>query len=276
MANLKYNEKQIIESSLGMRSGYVLDFNHFEFDEFIKDSVGLNIFSQKYEHRSNSKANRLRKLWTDESNTIVAQLLEDLFNYKSLQSVAHNTVWEESERKACFNIVETLKKKDDGLKMNSSRFEEPYDSNLKRLRESIDRHLSKSEFDWALDRLHTYMVHYTRKLCGSHKLQFETNETLNAIFGKYVRSIEENKRVDSKMSVSILKKSISVLSDFNGVRNNQSFAHANSILNHFEAKLIVSHVIALVEFLEDFESMYFADLYADDNYEMIKEEDLPF
>lgn len=260
MADLKYGEKQIIESALGMKTGHVVDLNNFEFGEFVKDSVGLDIYSYKYDHRSGSKANRLRRLWMDGSNAIVAKLLEDLFTYKDQKVVAYNEVWEEVERKACFHIVELLKKRDDGLEVNASRSEEPHDSDLKRLRESMDTHVGRSEFDLALDRSHTYMMHYTRKLCTAHKLQCETDETLHALFEKYVRSMEQNERVDSKMSVSILKKSISVLADLNGVRNDQSIAHANSIRNRFEAKLIVSHVIALVEFLEDFESKYFPEL----------------
>lgn len=46
------------------------------------------------------------------------------------------------------------------------------------------------------------------------------------------------------MTECILKSSISTLEAFNRVRNEQSFAHDNSILNYDESLLIFNHVKA--------------------------------
>ena len=56
------------------------------------------------------------------------------------------------------------------------------------------------------------------------------------------------------MAERILRSSISVLESFNHVRNNQSLAHDNPVLNYDEAVLIFNHVTASIRFLRSLES----------------------
>jgi hypothetical protein len=56
------------------------------------------------------------------------------------------------------------------------------------------------------------------------------------------------------MTERILKSSISTMEAFNHVRNNQSLAHDNPVLNYDESLLIYNHVCASVRFLESLES----------------------
>lgn len=88
MSNLTNLEKQIFEKLLNMRSGYVLDFSNNTFHDFIKTSVNIDIFDEKYEkacdelgYLSYSKANRLRCFWDIESDFIVYKLLKELLEY---------------------------------------------------------------------------------------------------------------------------------------------------------------------------------------------------
>jgi len=60
MANLTFFEKNKLEKLFGMGGGYVLDFSNRTFQEFVADIAGRDIFDQKYEYASGSKANRLR------------------------------------------------------------------------------------------------------------------------------------------------------------------------------------------------------------------------
>ncbi len=64
-----------------MGSGYVLDFFNSTFRECIFDSVGKNIYDDKYAKASGSKANRLRAFWAEEPNHIVGKLLSDLLDH---------------------------------------------------------------------------------------------------------------------------------------------------------------------------------------------------
>jgi abortive infection Abi-like protein len=56
-----------------------------------------------------------------------------------------------------------------------------------------------------------------------------------------------------EMTLRILKTSISNLEAFNDVRNNQSLAHDNPLLNYDEALLIFNSVASSVRFLPGLE-----------------------
>jgi len=59
--------------------------------------------------------------------------------------------------------------------------------------------------------------------------------------------------IESEMTERILKSSISILESFNTVRNNQSFAHDNPILNYNESLLIFNNIASAIKFLETIE-----------------------
>ena len=91
MSNLTFLEKSKFEKLLGMESGYVLDFSNRSFAEFVLDSTGRNIYDQRYDYASGSKANRLRAFWQKEENAVVGKLMNDMLDYHgetgSLQEV---------------------------------------------------------------------------------------------------------------------------------------------------------------------------------------------
>lgn len=60
MSDLTMMEKRKLERALGMGSGYVPDFSNRTFEEFILESVGIEIYDEKYDYASGSKANRMR------------------------------------------------------------------------------------------------------------------------------------------------------------------------------------------------------------------------
>jgi hypothetical protein len=56
------------------------------------------------------------------------------------------------------------------------------------------------------------------------------------------------------MTERILKSSISLLEAFNHVRNEQSLAHDNPLLNYEEALLIFNNIVNAIRFLRDLET----------------------
>ncbi|RUS49739.1 hypothetical protein QI30_19700, partial [Kurthia sp. 3B1D] len=60
-------------------------------------------------------------------------------------------------------------------------------------------------------------------------------------------------RVQSNMTLQIIKANMNVLNNFNHVRNTESYAHDNVILNKNESKLICNHVISLLKFVDEIE-----------------------
>ncbi len=252
MANLKSSGKLKLENYLEMKSGYVCDFSNRTFDEFVLEHTGVEIYSDKY---SGSKASRLRAFWDTESNYLVARLLRGMIEYWKLQKAAplygyqvfNPVLYEE-----CKKIVTRLESEGPvenivALTPNSS------DKDFGLLAQSIRESIEKNQPEQALDRLHTFVIKYVRELCSRHGIGFEKETPLHSLFGLYVKFLQKNNLLESEMSERILKSSISVLDAFNDVRNNQSLAHDNPILNNNESVLIFNDISNTLRFVESIE-----------------------
>ena len=72
--------------------------------------------------------------------------------------------------------------------------------------------------------------------------------------GEYVKALKKEELIESDMTERILRSSISVMEAFNKVRNEQSYAHDNKVLNYNESLLILGHVTSSIRFIEVLES----------------------
>lgn len=90
MSNLTTNEKQILEKLLQMESGYVLNFSDRTMREFFRDDIGVNIYNEKYNYGSGSKANRLRGFWLKAEDKIVGKSILKLIEYIESQILIDN------------------------------------------------------------------------------------------------------------------------------------------------------------------------------------------
>ena len=79
MTNLKRSEMRLIDSALGMGSGYVLNFSDRTFAEFFDDEFRIDVDQQRYKTRGTSKANRLRSFIDQEDEHLVARVLRRLW-----------------------------------------------------------------------------------------------------------------------------------------------------------------------------------------------------
>src|SRR3989338_6941249 len=90
MANLTTIEKQILEKLFQMNGGYVLNFSDRTMGEFFRDDVDIDIYTQKYNYSSGSKANRLRGLWLKSDDKTVAKTILKLIEYIESQILLDN------------------------------------------------------------------------------------------------------------------------------------------------------------------------------------------
>ncbi|MDD2757974.1 MAG: TIGR02391 family protein [Patescibacteria group bacterium] len=90
MAELTTLEKQTLEKLLQMGSGYVLNFSDRTMGEFFRDDIGIDIYNQRYNYASGSKANRLRGLWTNADDKIVGKSILKLIEYIENQILLDN------------------------------------------------------------------------------------------------------------------------------------------------------------------------------------------
>jgi len=276
MADLTNIDKLKFEKLFRMASGYVLDFSNRSFQEFIADSVGIDIYDDKYDYASGSKANRLRAFWSKEPNYLVRVLLEDLLEYWRTRRLLLEEETSQPERdlfEECKRIVERLK---ENATVETVEAIQPYssDRDFSLLAKSIRESIRKNEPELALDRLHTFTVKYIRHLCDRHGVSYDRNTPLHSIFGRYVKHLRNQGLIESEMTERILKSSISILESFNKVRNEQSFAHDNPLLNHNEALLIFNNVAGSIRFLESIENDVFEIAEPEDPEE--QSDQLPF
>src|ERR1700722_10539952 len=78
MASLATNEKQVLEKLFQMGSGYVLNFSDRTFGEFFRDDIGVEIYDNKFNYASGSKANRMRGFWQSADDALVGKSIEKL------------------------------------------------------------------------------------------------------------------------------------------------------------------------------------------------------
>ncbi len=118
-----------------------------------------------------------------------------------------------------------------------------------KLTESIQQELKNDKPEIALSNLHTLIFKMIRMLCEKHELDYEKNETLDALFGKYRNHLNNKNLINSKMTNKILKSSVDILKEYNYVRNNQSSAHPNELLNYHESDFICENISSFMKFI---------------------------
>ena len=122
-----------------------------------------------------------------------------------------------------------------------------------KLSESIKDSIDKNEPEVALDRLHTFVTKYIKALCKKHDITIKEHLSLHKILGLYIKNLEGSQYIESNMSIRIIKSSIALMDAFNEVRNNQSLAHDNPVLNYSESVFIFNAVTNTIKFIKDLE-----------------------
>lgn len=248
---LTKSQNRIIERALVMDQGYVLDFSNRTIEMFFEDYFRINFYSDSYSFNGESKAKRLRAIFTTESDSTVAGMLRKLWDYRTTLSDYYKLPDPDEEKRlkseffSCVDLIAGLNNAPVVLSA-LERFDES--DTLDNLIYSIERDVREDRYQAALDRLHTYCQRRFRKLLESSGRQVSEEDSLHSRVGAYVKILEAEGV--SQISITILKYSISVFEKFNGVRNDQSLAHDNELLDHREARLVLDAVGAVLRFLK--------------------------
>ncbi|WP_462315102.1 abortive infection family protein [Methanobrevibacter sp.] len=238
-------EFSFFERLFEMESGYVLDFSNGTFNNFIRDSVGIDVYDEDYLKKfeksqgSSSKAKILRYFWRNESNEHVFKLVNDLVEYYEI---------------VYFDCDKDLLKKAKSILNNYSNHvivndEISSEERVIDLIKEINKTIAEGQPIFALDRLHTLLHNILRNLCYAHNIPFEKFDGINQLMKYYVNFLKENSYIESQMSETIFRQLPSLLSIFNNVRNNKTYAHDNEILSYNESMLIYKQVVNILEFI---------------------------
>lgn len=265
VSNIEAKTKLILEELFDMNSGYVMNLSSTKFSDLIYDVTRIKIYDEKYNFRSGSKANRLRSLWNIESNQNVAAINLTLLGYWEQQFRLSNPDEEKFYRYYNLKVDAakqlTLLSKDTRTNFNTSILESiKTEKDFQLLKNDIQRTLDNNEPQLALDRTHTLLVTYFRKLCTKHGIVYNEKETVDNLFSKYINHFNKLEYFESDMSIKILRLPSQALEKYNNVRNNKSFAHSNNILKYSESNLIIEFVFLVLKFVVNLEEQYDDDI----------------
>ena len=243
MAKLSFDESDVLERVLSLKSGYVLDFTNRTFSDFVSDAIGVEPYSGEYEKVGTSKAKILRSIIETESDTTVSKLILALLDReKRFPNLDAYPIVTDSDRNSAQGIA---------LRLAGQLHTELPTLTLacahdvfRRVRGEVENCITSKAYDAGLDRLHTFLTMYLRLLVADDAGNTPPHDVpLHSLMGLYVKGLQANGRRVSEMTLRILRSSISTLESFNTIRNDHSLAHpTDQLIQKDEAEFIFTHI----------------------------------
>jgi hypothetical protein len=254
MVQLKHTDRRIIEEALVMGSGYLLNFSDRTFGEFFEDQ-GIKIYQEKYDFKGTSKANHMRAFMEIESPATVCRVLRELWTHRERRAEYNKTEADAQLRARFFAAIDRIENTSAAPRTDAiERFQQ--DETLEELVASIERDIGANRPAAALDRLHTYCMKKFGHLLDSRGVVWDRSEPLHSRVGKYVKALNQEREL-REVTAQIVKNGIGVFDKFNHVRNNQSLAHDNELLDQAEARFIYDSITAILRFVKSVEASRF-------------------
>ena len=257
MANLSLKEKCILEDLFGMSTGYVLSFSNNSFQRFVVESIGIDIYEGPGYEEYCSKAKKLRKIWKDEPDHVVGRLIEDLLlYYRGHELKRKGALTDYEKEKTDEMLLVAIRLLGNKLRVDLATPEK--DENLQILMEDINNSLARNKPALALDRLHTFATKMLRRICIENSIDIINNKEeylpLHSLAGMIKKYYEANQVFQSEFTLLAIRNAISLFDKFNAIRNNQSYAHDNEVLDTIEAEFVVSTMANVLMFIDKLEA----------------------
>lgn len=256
VSKIKSIDMLFLDKVFEMESGYVLNFSDRTFASFFAEELNIDIDDPIYAQNGGSKGKRLRRFLQISDPGISARALRKLWDYR--EAVRARSEREEALEDAqdkLFQIIHRLEG-DSGLARTDAieRFE--HDETLDELVASIERDIQAHKPHVALDRLHTYCMKKFAHLLRQRGEQPSTGETLNARAGRYFNPMRRSGQI-RPISEKIMKSTVETFELYNGIRNNESLAHDNTLVESNEARFIFDTVVNMLRFVKTIEGNSF-------------------
>jgi Abortive infection C-terminus len=273
MVQLKHSEKRILEDALDMGSGYVLDFSDRTFAEFFDDQ-GITIYQDKYDFNGTSKAKHMRAFVEVEDALTACRVLRQLWEYRESIPQYRNADSDGNLKSLFFGLLERFESGGAAPRTDAiDRF--AHDQTLDELVASIERDIGADRPAAALDRLHTYCMKKFGHLLDVRGVKWDRAEPLHSRVGKYVRALNQDHEL-REVTAQIIKNAIGVFDKFNHVRNNQSLAHDNELLDPAEARFVYDSITAILRFVKSVESNRFDPTRESLSVTLADDDEIPF
>lgn len=250
---LKNSDIRILDQAFQSDPGYVLNFSDRTFRDYFEDEFDLDIYHRKYEVNGTSKMNRLRTFCRIEQPALVSRVLRSLWEYREASSPT--AIDELPTKTKLFELLARIEGVSSLARTDAiDRFVK--DETLDEIVSSIERDMQADRPVVALDRLHTYCMKKFSHLLEKRGVECTSAEPLNSRVGKYVKLLQAE-FILRDMTQQIIKSSIGIFEKFNHVRNNESLAHDNEILDKREARFIFDSVSAFLRLVNSIDVQNF-------------------
>lgn len=237
----------------GIKNGYVFSFlksgyNKTNTRDIILEATGIDIYSNADYDMSQERC--IRKIWDECDDYTVGKLLKVMLDY--YDAVAD---WSREQKEIYdYNQLRELEKR---LMQNPVSIPAAATDTLKLVKEDIERNCNNNTPELALDRLHTFSTEFFRSVCKKHGIGTEDDRgneyPLQSLVGRLKNWYAENHYFDSDFSVVAVQNTINIFDKFNAIRNDQSAAHPNEVLNKAEAMYAVRIVAETLTFIDKIE-----------------------
>jgi hypothetical protein len=243
-------EMAFLDKALSMESGYVLNFSNRTFTNFFASEVGVDIDDAIY--GGGSKASRLRRFLQVSEPPLVARALRKLWDF--WETTCAEEKWEikiPNARERLLQIVGRLEG-DAGVAKTDAIERFASDETLEELVAAIERDILAKSPHVALDRLHTYCMKKFAHLLRSKGEQPSDGETLNSRAARYFNPLRRSGRI-RPISEKIMKSTVETFELFNKIRNDESLAHDNVLVERAEARFIFEAIGNMLRFVKAIE-----------------------
>lgn len=258
MSDLKSIEKLKIEKLFDMGSGYVLDFSNRTFKNFILENSNIDIYED--ENCDDSKANRLREFWIQESNDVVGKLLNDFLEHWKTQkrlSSSEITSIEKDLYDDCLKIAERLTQNNPVQNLKTSRIKNIDYSFIQEHIKKCDKKIIDEDFSGAITNarslVETILLHIKSELFQKdEKFNGDLNSLYKEISKKLNLSIDKNKKIEDSLKkiISGLFSIVSGIAELgNDLRDRHGKATKNYITEKHHAILVVNSAKTFTEFI---------------------------
>ena len=253
MSSLTYTERERIARFLGFNKGYVFTFLKSGYTktntrDMIYEATGIDIYKNAAFDMSQERC--IRKIWDECDDYTVGNLLKIMLDY--YYNVAD---WDWGRRRELdYQELRELEKR---LMSNPVSIPLAATETLKLVKEDIERNCNNNTPELALDRLHTFSTEFFRSVCKKHGISTvddKRNEyPLQSLVGRLKNWYAENHYFDSEFCIVAIQNTINIFDKYNAIRNNQSAAHPNEVLNKAEAMYAVRIVAETLTFIDKIE-----------------------
>ena len=258
MANLSFIEKQIARRLFGISDGYVFkywsdrgEYNKNTTQQLILDACGIDIYKDKpFNGLSQQKC--IEKIWDECGPQMTAKLLKALSEYFCFAMGSDGWGDEDGyDYRQIEGIIERLNTISDVTLPK----QESADLNL--ILNDIEGNIQSGKPELVIDRLHTFATKYIREICQKHSIDIVDEKgnyyALDSLIARLKKWYEEKNFFESEFCVVAIKNTINIFSKYNDLRNANSAAHPNQLLQKAEAEFAVRIVADTLMFIDNIE-----------------------